>query len=95
MINKFEFSAKEKGINILILGAIHGNETAGPKAISRLIDEINNELSWQGVKIETNTEYNPEQLQDIASNYYDLWKLDSSTFVYGRGHRKTQQQKHY
>lgn len=42
MINKFEFSAKEKGLNILILGAIHGNETAGPKAISRLIDEINN-----------------------------------------------------
>lgn len=34
-------------------------------------------------------------MQDIASNYYDLWKLDSSTFVYGRGHRKTQQQKHY
>ncbi len=41
MINKFEFSAKEKGLNVLILGAIHGNETAGPKAISRLIDEIN------------------------------------------------------
>ena len=41
MINKFEFSAKEQGVNILILGAIHGNETAGPKAISRLIDEIN------------------------------------------------------
>lgn len=63
--------------------------------ITLLLDAINNELSWQGIKIETNTEYNPDQLYDIANNYYDFWALDSSTFVYGRGHRKTQQQKYY
>ncbi len=40
MINKFEFLGAESGINVLILGAIHGNEIAGPKAISRLISEI-------------------------------------------------------
>ena len=30
--------------------------------ITLLLDAINNELSWQGIKIETNTEYNPDQL---------------------------------
>ena len=40
MINKFEFLGTESGVNVLILGAIHGNETAGPKAINRLISEI-------------------------------------------------------
>ena len=63
--------------------------------VTTLIEEINVELSWQGIHIETNTEYNPEQLEEIANNYYELWELNESTFVYGKGRRKTPQQRHY
>lgn len=40
MIEKFEFDSGENGINLLILAAIHGNETAGTNALKRLINEI-------------------------------------------------------
>ena len=42
MIEKFEFLSGQEGINLLVLGAIHGNETAGPIAINKLIKNIQN-----------------------------------------------------
>lgn len=42
MIEKFEFYGKNDGIKLLILGAIHGNEVAGPEAINKLINELKN-----------------------------------------------------
>lgn len=44
MIEKFEFLSGQKGCHLLILGAVHGNETAGPIAINKLIENINNGL---------------------------------------------------
>ena len=32
LITKYEFEAPEEGIKLLILAAVHGNETAGTKA---------------------------------------------------------------
>ena len=53
--------------------------------VTTLMEEINAELSWQGIHIETNTEYNPEQLDKIAicgPNRNSYSKTDTSaTFM--------------
>ena len=41
MFEKFEFEGEESGVNLLVLGAVHGNEVAGKIALERLIKEIN------------------------------------------------------
>ena len=40
MIEKITFDSGVQGKNILILGAVHGNEVAGPNAIFKVIDDI-------------------------------------------------------
>ena len=42
MIEKFEYVGEKEGVSLLILAAVHGNETAGTKACRRLIKEIEN-----------------------------------------------------
>lgn len=63
--------------------------------ISTLIGEMNEHLSWSGVQISTNTEYVPDYLEEISEQYAMLWQLDEQTFVYGKGHRKSIQQRQY
>ena len=63
--------------------------------ITALFHEINTDLEWSGLKIETNVEYAPEQLREIADQYAKAWNVDRSDFVYGKGHRKTCQQRQY
>ncbi len=41
MITKYEFNGVEEGMQLLILAAVHGNETAGTNACNRLIAELN------------------------------------------------------
>ena len=41
MITKYEFRGEKDGIGLLILAAVHGNETAGTQACFRIIDEFN------------------------------------------------------
>ncbi len=41
MIEKFEFDSGVVGKSLLILAAVHGNETAGTNALKRLLQEIN------------------------------------------------------
>lgn len=36
----FHFKGKKAGAHLLVLGAVHGNETAGPKAMDRLILDL-------------------------------------------------------
>ena len=40
MIEIFEYCGKEDGISFLVLAAVHGNETAGTKALRRLIGQL-------------------------------------------------------
>lgn len=40
MIEKYEYDSGVEGKNLLILAAVHGNETAGTNALKRLIKEI-------------------------------------------------------
>lgn len=64
--------------------------------ISVLLDEINKEdLAQFGVKIEKRTEYAIEYLQDILKQYKELLNIDVSTFVNGKGKRKTSYQRRY
>ena len=41
MVETFCFDSSCKGISLLVLGAVHGNEIAGKIAINRLINDIN------------------------------------------------------
>lgn len=63
--------------------------------ITVLLTEINETLAWSGIKISTNTEYVPEELKEILARYAATYELDKSSFVYGKGHRKTVQQRQY
>lgn len=63
--------------------------------ITLLLEEINRDLVWSGMTIQTNTEYVPEQLREILSRFSKVWKLDPEQFVHGIGHRKSTQQRQY
>ena len=65
------------------------------KKITAEIEEINAEISWSGVQITTNPEYVPDYLNEIVEQLVLLWELDTSTFVYGSGKRKSKEQRHY
>ena len=47
------------------------------------------------MQITTNTEYVPDYLSEIVEQLVLLWELDTSTFVYGSGKRKSKEQRHY
>lgn len=63
--------------------------------ITELLEEINESLSWAGMKISVNTEYVPAYLDEVAETYAALYQLDETTFVHGKGHHKTLQQRQY
>ncbi len=63
--------------------------------VTELLKEINEEIIWTGVRIDTTTEYTPEQLEKLAEQYAGLVKIDRRQFKYGRGHHKSIQQRHY
>ena len=56
---------------------------------------MNAELSYDGVEIQTNTEYAPEYLDEVLSSYKSLRNIDESSFVCGKGHRKSAEQRNY
>ena len=63
--------------------------------VSDLIDIINAELIYQGVRIEKREEYAVEYLDEIIAIYKATMSLHPETFISGRGHRKSNEQKHY
>ena len=63
--------------------------------ITTLLTEMNETLAYTGLKIETNTEYTPDSLEAILSRYDFVCHIDENTFVYGRGHRKSREQRYY
>ena len=63
--------------------------------VTALLEEINDEIAYTGIHIDTSTEYAPEQLRELAERYADLVGLNREQFVHGRGHHKTVQQRHY
>lgn len=63
--------------------------------ITALLQEMNESLFHTGLKIETNTEYTPDSLEQILSTYAFVCRVDENTFVHGRGCRKTPEQRYY
>ena len=59
--------------------------------ITHLFEEINEELSFTGMKFSINSEYAPEYIKEAAEKYAGVWQLDESEFVSGRGHHKSVQ----
>ena len=63
--------------------------------ITALIEQINESLACYGLKMDTRTEYAPEYLELLIEKYSNIFGIDESTFVYGKGHRKSPQQRQY
>ena len=60
--------------------------------VSLLLEEINSEIIYQGVKFDIRNEYAIEYLEQVTEQYVKLVDLH---IVRGRGHRKSQEQKYY
>ena len=63
--------------------------------INKELTVIDEELACVGFKVETNTEYTPESLENILNRYSFVAKVDPSTFKHGKGQRKSATQRHY
>ena len=63
--------------------------------ITVLLTEMNQTLAYMGLKIETNTEYTPDGLEELLSRYVVICHVDEKKFVSGRGHRKSCEQRYY
>ena len=47
---------------------------------------MNKDLSYEGLVIRTNTEYTPEYLDEILTNYKSACGIKEDKFVHGRGY---------
>lgn len=63
--------------------------------ITERLTDMNETLAYTGLKIETNTEYTPGGLEMILSRYVFICHVDEKEFVFGRGHRKSCEQRYY
>lgn len=63
--------------------------------ITVLLEEINNEIIYQGIKFDIRTEYAIEYLEQITQQYVKLTGINPSLIVRGRGHHKTKEQRNY
>ena len=60
-----------------------------------MLNQINDQLMYSGVKIEPRSEYVPEYLEIVLHRLKEVWNLDEAKFVSGRGHRKSYEQRVY
>ncbi len=66
------------------------------RLVTELLNKINEtDLIYTNVKIGTRKEYSIEYLIEMQEQYAKLLHIDTSTFVYGSGKRKTQSQRSY
>ena len=63
--------------------------------VSLLLEEINNKIMYHGVKFDIRSEYAIEYLEQVTEQYIKLVDLHPETVVRGRGHHKSQEQRHY
>ena len=87
MIEKFVFDSGVKGVNLLVLGAVHGNEVAGPNALKQIIKEIENKKinilkgSLTLVPI-CNVEANKRDVRQIDENLNRVMKVHENPTTY-------------
>ena len=63
--------------------------------VTALLEEINQEIIYQGIRFDIRTEYAIEYLEQITEQYIKLTAINPSLIVQGRGHHKTKEQKNY
>lgn len=63
--------------------------------VTALLEEINNEIIYQGVRFDIRTEYAIEYLEQIIQQYVKLTGIIPSLIIRGRGHHKTKEQRNY
>ena len=63
--------------------------------VTALLEEINNEIIYQGVRFDIRTEYAIEYLEQITEQYIKLTGINPSLIIRGRGHHKTKEQKNF
>ena len=63
--------------------------------VTVLLEEINNEIIYQGVRFDIRTEYAIEYLEQITEQYVKLTGITPSLIVRGIGHHKTKEQRNY
>lgn len=63
--------------------------------VTALLEEINNEIIYQGVRFDIRTEYAIEYLEQITEQYIKLTGINPSLIVRGRGHHKSAEQRNY
>ena len=63
--------------------------------VTALLEEINSEIIYQGIKFDIRTEYAIEYLEQITQQYIKLAGIIPSLIVRGRGHHKTKEQRNY
>ena len=63
--------------------------------VSVLIDEINETLSFQGIKIEKREAYAIDYLENVLIQYQKATGVQPAQFVCGRGHHKSLEQRQY
>ena len=87
MIEKFSFEGDEKGISLLVLGAIHGNEVAGIGALNKLLKKINSgEIAIKKGKLVVipicNVEANIKDVRQIDENLNRVMKVHENPITY-------------
>ena len=63
--------------------------------ITSLLNLINEDIENISLKFTTNKEYSISQIEDILKALISLYKIDTNTFVKGKGKRKTKGQRYY
>lgn len=64
--------------------------------ISRIFEKMNSEtFAYYGIKAEIREEYAIEYVEEILREYAKASGLVESNFVYGKGHHKSTEQRHY
>ncbi len=87
MIEKFSFEGDEKGISLLVLGTIHGNEVAGIGALNKLLKKINSgEIVIKRGKLVVipicNVEANIKDVRQIDENLNRVMKVHENPITY-------------
>lgn len=84
--NKYSWVWKKSSVN---------NRKKTFDKVTALLEEINSEIIYQGVKFDIRTEYAIEYLEQITEQYVKLTGIIPSLIVRGRGHHKTKEQRNY
>ena len=87
MIETFQYKGKEDGLSLLVLAAVHGNETAGTKALTRLIEKFDKQqICLKKGKLTLVPVCNPaayqRHIRETAENLNRVMKLHQNPQTY-------------